>query len=52
MSGHHSCMQMLQLFDIPNMQGPRSTQGEPDIFKKSPGKKTFENQTNQFSRKI
>ena len=29
------------MFDIPNMQGPRSTQGEPDIFKKSPRKKNF-----------
>ena len=42
MSGHHSCMQMLQLFDIPNMQGlqgARNTSAETKFFKKS-SKKT------------
>ena len=44
MSGHHSCMQMLQLFDIPNMEGLQGTLIQK--VSKSPGIKK-----NQFPEK-
>ena len=46
MSGHHSCMQMLQLFDIPNMQWLQRQKN-----KKSPGKK-YVSSNKSISQKI
>ena len=51
MSGHHSCMQMLQLFDIPNMQGRVIQVQSQNIFKKSRKKNTYYHQTNQSPEK-